>query len=60
MKGKKFEENMLSLYFSDTGLRNTLPNNFSPIADRNNKGALLENYLLKRLTAIYGYEEVLF
>ena len=51
---------MPKVYFSDTGLRNTLLNNFSPIADRNDKGALLENYLQKRLTAIYGHEEVLF
>jgi predicted AAA+ superfamily ATPase len=51
---------MPKVYFSDTGLRNTLLNNFSPIADRTDKGALLENYLLKRLSAIYGHDEVMF
>ena len=51
---------MPKVYFSDTGLRNTLLNNFSPIADRDDKGALLENYLLRRLSAIYGHDGVMF
>ncbi|PKP46426.1 MAG: AAA family ATPase [Bacteroidetes bacterium HGW-Bacteroidetes-11] len=51
---------MPKAYFGDTGLRNTLLNNFSPLTDRDDRGALLENYLLKRLSTIFGHEEVMF
>ncbi len=38
-KGKK-------IYFYDTGVRNSIINNFNPLALRNDKGALWENYLI--------------
>jgi uncharacterized protein len=38
-KGKK-------IYFYDVGIRNSIINNFNPMALRNDKGALLENYLI--------------
>ena len=34
------------IYFYDTGLRNAVINNFSPIENRNDKGALWENFIL--------------
>jgi predicted AAA+ superfamily ATPase len=34
------------IYFYDNGIRNILINNFSPLALRNDKGALWENYLV--------------
>lgn len=38
-KGKK-------IYFYDNGIRNTIINNFNPLALRNDKGALWENFLM--------------
>jgi uncharacterized protein len=38
-KGKK-------IYFYDNGIRNAIINNFNPLALRNDKGALWENYLM--------------
>ncbi len=38
-KGKK-------IYFYDIGVRNSIINNFNPLALRNDKGALWENYLI--------------
>ena len=40
---------MPKLYFADLGLRNSLINNFSPIGTRDDRGALLENYVYLRL-----------
>jgi predicted AAA+ superfamily ATPase len=40
---------MPKLYFADLGLRNSLLNNFSPIGTRDDRGALLENYVYLRL-----------
>ncbi|MEM2122158.1 MAG: ATP-binding protein [Candidatus Bathyarchaeia archaeon] len=36
-------------YFTDTGLRNTLIDNFLPLEDRTDKGPILENYILNEL-----------
>ena len=38
-KGKK-------IYFYDNGIRNAIINNFNPLALRNDKGALWENFLI--------------
>lgn len=38
-KGKK-------IYFYDTGVRNSIINDFNPLALRNDKGAVFENYLI--------------
>lgn len=37
------------LYFLDTGLRNSLLNNFSPLEEREDKGRLLENHVFLQL-----------
>jgi predicted AAA+ superfamily ATPase len=37
---------MHKIYFYDTGIRNTLVNNFNALATRNNKGAIWENFLI--------------
>ena len=34
------------IYFWDTGIRNTIINNFNPLADRQDKGALWENFII--------------
>ena len=51
---------MPKIYFSDLGIRNYLVNNFSPIAMRQDKGDLLENYLFNVFKAKYGLENVKF
>lgn len=37
---------MRKVYFYDTGIRNALVSNFNPLASRNDKGALWENFLI--------------
>jgi len=37
------------LYFVDTGLRNSIINNFLPLENRNDKGILLENFVFNEL-----------
>jgi predicted AAA+ superfamily ATPase len=37
------------VYFIDTGLRNSLINNFLPLENRTDKGVLLENFILNEL-----------
>jgi len=37
------------IYFNDTGLRNSLMNNFLPLENRVDKGSLLENFILNEL-----------
>ncbi len=49
---------MPKLFFADLGLRNSLQNNFSPIGDRDDRGALLENYVYLRLKQAVGEEMV--
>lgn len=44
---------MPKVYFSDNGLRNALLNNFGRLAERLDKGALLENYVYNRLRKLY-------
>lgn len=39
---------MPKIYFADLGLRNSLLNNFSPIAERSDRDELLENYAYLR------------
>jgi predicted AAA+ superfamily ATPase len=36
----------LKIYFWDTGIRNTIINNFNPLTDRQDKGALWENFII--------------
>ncbi len=42
------------VYFTDTGLRNSLINNFLPLENRIDKGALLENFVYNELKSL-GY-----
>lgn len=51
---------MPKVYFNDLGLRNVLINYFAPIQQRADKGALLENYVFKRLNEQYSYEQIKF
>ncbi|MEM4367611.1 MAG: ATP-binding protein [Candidatus Aenigmatarchaeota archaeon] len=44
------------LYFVDTGLRNSIINNFLPLESRTDKGILYENFVLNELKSIFGDE----
>lgn len=44
------------IYFSDTGLINIIFNNFSPLSQRVNKGAFLENFVLNQLLKLGDYK----
>ncbi len=52
------------IYFYDNGVRNALISNFKPLALRNDKGALWENYLIsermKRIQYSLGYSKSYF
>ncbi|MBK6947458.1 MAG: ATP-binding protein [Haliscomenobacter sp.] len=47
-------------YFQDLGLRNALINYFAPLEQRPDKGALLENYVFRRLTEQYATHQIKF
>ncbi|MFN8255382.1 MAG: ATP-binding protein [Bacteroidales bacterium] len=49
---------MPKIYFSDSGLRNILLNQFFQVDQRFDKGALLENYLFLRLTRLYSADNL--
>ncbi|MCF8301657.1 MAG: ATP-binding protein [Bacteroidales bacterium] len=49
---------MPKVYFLDTGLRNTLLSRFYPLNDRDDKGALLKNYVFLRLNEIFPNETI--
>ncbi len=49
---------MPKVYFNDLGLRNYFANNFSGIGMRDDKGALLENYVYLVLKQKYGSENI--
>ena len=51
---------MPKLYFTDNGLRNMAINRFYNFANREDKGALLENYIFNRLRSIYGTDSLRF
>ena len=51
---------MPKVYFNDLGLRNALLNRFSGIEEREDIGALLENYVYQRLVQIYPQEDIKF
>ena len=42
------------VYFHDTGLRNSVLSDFRPLSDRNDTGALMENYAFSLLSRRYG------
>jgi predicted AAA+ superfamily ATPase len=47
---------MPKVFFNDNGLRNVMLNRFLAPDDREDKGALLENYVFQRLASVYGRE----
>lgn len=51
---------MPKVYFMDTGLRNSLLNNFQPIAQRLDRGELWENAIFRALADKYEPEEIRF
>jgi uncharacterized protein len=51
---------MPKVYVSDLGLRNVLINYFAPLEQRADKGALLENYVYRRLSEQYPGEQLKF
>jgi hypothetical protein len=46
---------MRKVYFYDTGVRNALISNFTALASRNDKGALLENFLISEKLKMNSY-----
>ena len=51
---------MPKVYFNDLGLRNALINYFAPLQQRADKGALLENYVFRRLSERYSNDQIKF
>lgn len=51
---------MPKIYFCDLGMRNTLLNNFSPIALRDDRGALFENYIFLLLKSQFELDNIRF
>ncbi len=51
---------MPKIFYADLGIRNYLVNNFSPIALREDKGDLLENYVANLLKSKYNLENLKF
>ncbi|MEZ4828911.1 MAG: ATP-binding protein [Bacteroidia bacterium] len=51
---------MPKIYFNDLGLRNMLVSYFAPVEQRADKGALLKNYVYRRLIEQYAREHIKF
>ena len=51
---------MPKVYFNDLGLKNALMNRFSGLEEREDTGALLENYVYHRLVQIHPQEDIRF
>lgn len=51
---------MPKVYFNDLGLRNALLNRFSGFEEREDTGALLENYVYRRLLQLHPQEDIKF
>ncbi len=49
---------MPKLFFNDTGMRNVVLNRFYDFDKRADKGALFENYVFRRLSELYGKEQI--
>ena len=49
---------MQKVYLLDTGMRNSLLNNFRPLALRTDKGEIWENMVYRLLTEKYGMDEI--
>lgn len=51
---------MPKVFYSDTGLRNCLLNNFQPLSERTDKGELWENTVFRTLADRYGLYAILY
>jgi len=51
---------MPKVYFKDPGLRNIALNRFYDFSSRDDQGAILENYIYKRLTGFYDKDNIKF
>ena len=51
---------MPKIYFNDLGLRNVLINYFSPVEQRADKGALLENFVYRRQQELWNKDQIKF
>ena len=51
---------MPMIYFNDLGLRNVLVNYFAPVEQRADKGALLENFVYRRLSEQFERDKIKF
>lgn len=51
---------MPKIYFKDLGLRNMALNRFHDFSSRGDRGALLENYVYKRLTGLFDADHIRF
>lgn len=49
---------MPKIYFNDTGFRNIIINQFSPIVGRMDRGLLSENYVFIRLAQLHGADAI--
>jgi len=49
---------MPKLFFNDTGMRNVILNRFYDFDKRADKGELFENYIFRRLSELYGKEQI--
>ncbi len=49
---------MPKIFFNDSGMRNVLLNRFYNFDNRDDKGALFENYIFKRLCELYDKEQI--
>lgn len=51
-------KNNRKIYFYDNGIRNMIINNLNPLAMRNDKGALWENFLISERIKIQSYHQL--
>ena len=51
---------MPKLYFNDTGLRNAVLNRYYAFDNRDDRGALFENHIYRRLTDLYSKDDIFF
>jgi len=49
---------MPKVFLHDTGLRNSLLERFTPLENREDKGAILENYVFNRLTELFEADQI--
>jgi uncharacterized protein len=55
---RKIISKLKKIYFYDSGIRNAIINNFNPLSDRNDAGALWENFLASERLKYQQYHEI--